>query len=134
MNLIGCLANFKFKPTCSREWEFAPGCTRLNGAFNECRYYALYDTTGRLSAEILRENQVPAEIIKEIGAYDSPYSLLIYKCWSGETTQFETALMDLSKKMHEKGYVDCPERCAKEADQLCRTLNQLAKHNWFWKG
>ena len=110
MNLNGCLANFKFKPACSREWEFSPGCIRLNRAFMEYRYYAVYDTTGRLSAEILRENQVSAEIIKEIGAYDSTYSLLIYKCWIGETKQFEVALPELAERIQEKGYVDYQER------------------------
>lgn len=134
MNLNGCLANFKSKPACSREWEFSPGCIRLNRAFREYRYYAVYDTAGRLSAEILEEKQVSAEVIKEIGAYDSPYSLLIYKCWSGEAKQFEVALPELAERIQEKGYVDYPERWAKEADQLCRTLNHLAKHNWFWKG
>lgn len=134
MNLNGCLANFKPKPTCSREREFSPGCIRLSRNLKEYRYYAVYDTPGRLSSEILKEKQVSAEVIKEISAYDSPYSLLIYKCWNGEATQFEAALLDLSEKIREKGYVDYPGRWEKEANQLCRTLNHLAKNNLFWKG
>ncbi len=65
---------------------------------NKYSCYAIYDTPSRLSAKLLGENRVSAEIVREISTFHSPYSLLLYKCWSGEAEQFEAAVPGMAEK------------------------------------
>lgn len=114
------------KSAWSRKQEFSAGCIRLENPSKEYSYYAIYDTPSRLSAGLLAENRVSAEIIREISAYHSPYDLLLYKCWSGEAEQFEAAVTGMAEKMQEKGYVDYLLRWEEEVEQHCLTINALA--------